>query len=210
MLFLKERHSLSSLCSDAAVGAVAISLKERFCSNLSVLEEYLTEARNLRQDLAEATELSQLVRSQKRERPSTIVDVGCGHGLLSLALTADLGVQSLVWVDRDTSCRAARFASRLQLSFYKTLEETKMRENCLVLAVNVCSQSLLDVIAWYLESSSSGWMVCVPCCGFPEMEYEDWLNRVEAAFGSSSGCVVRTQLRHNLGRTALSHCKKPN
>jgi hypothetical protein len=195
MIFLKEKHSMSSLSHDIGVGFVVAALLARH--ERDALDRYATEFRSLRSELAEAAELASVFKKTNTP-PSVLVDVGCGNGLLSLAVSALLDCR-LIWVDRDASCRASRFCKLLQIEFRASFDQLILERQALVLAVNVCSQSLLDVISWYKRSENPAHMLCVPCCGFAGLEYEGWLVQVENALGK----CTRQQLSNNLKRVAL-------
>jgi SAM-dependent methyltransferase len=197
MMFLKQdKLSLAQLCSDSVIGPVASGL----LSANKELDCYLKECRNLRQDLMEAKELIDVLSLSVRVH--RVIDIGCGHGLVSLVVSTVLGAETLTWVDRDVSCRAARFAKVLQAEFVESTENVAFVEKdrfCLVMAVNLCGPSLLSAIDWYRACGpGNATMLCVPCCGVGE--YEDWLNVVEDRFGSK---CERYQLQTNLKRVAI-------
>ena len=165
---------------------------------------YLEECANVRRELAEALELSSLLLEVSTEDLVRAVDVGCGHGLTSFFLAASRTHLCPVWVDRAPGCRAARFADQLGIEWVPDVGAVRRdKAACLVLAVNVCGESLLEVIRWYNEFEEARVLLCVPCCGIGE--YAEWVARVEAALGSVH--VRRFQLKHNLKRTALLHTK---
>ncbi len=200
MLFLRDKRSLTSLSSDP----IASSLINRFSS--SVLHDYVSECRSLKTELAESAELAAIVK-QEAIVPDCIVDVGCGHGLLSLGVASKLEVPRVCWVDRDESCRAARFANALDVKFCSCVEQVVLSDKAtLILVVNLCSQSLLDVIEWYKRDAMHGsWMLCVPCCGPEGIDYPAWLNHVECELGIAQ--CLRIQLENNLKRVAIVHKK---
>ncbi len=172
--------------------------------NSPSLEQYLNECRNIRSEVAEAAELTSLL-SGVGEDVKRVVDVGCGHGLTSFLLSVlREPVLAPVWIDADTSCRAARFAASLSVPFRKGLADVEQQGGpALVIAVNVCGQSLLDTVAWYRGFLQARALLCVPCCGIGT--YEEWLETVQQAIGASE--VRRVALIHNLKRTALLHTK---
>jgi hypothetical protein len=168
---------------------------------------YLDECANMRRELAEALELDGLLGAHTQGL-MRVVDVGCGHGLASFLLAAMRPTLRPVWVDSAPSCRAVRFAKRLDVECASSVADVRSEGGpCLVLAINVCGESLLEAIRWYRECGEARALLCVPCCGVGE--YDDWMNRVAQTIDSEEERVARFQLKHNLRRTALLHTKPP-
>ncbi len=203
-MLLRERCSFKRLLAQEDVTSderrVLDVLRRRASSEQTV---YLEECADSRRELAEALELDGVLGASG-DGLTRVVDVGCGHGLTSFLLAALRPALRPVWVDSAPSCRAARFAGRLGIECASSTAGVRSGEGrSLVLAVNVCGESLLEVVRWYTDCGEARALLCVPCCGIGE--YGEWVNRVEDLMGANR--VARCQLKHNLRRTALLHTK---
>ena len=158
---------------------------------------YLDEARNFRKELLEAEELAPFCAGE------CIVDVGCSHGMASYLIAAlrPPGATQIVWIDKDSTCRASRYADQLGVPFHLKVSKETVPEKATLLIVNVCGTALLELIESCRELHANPMFCVVPCCG-PNGEegYESWVNTVQEAIGAPTELH---KLKYNFGRTAI-------